>query len=186
MAEPIIRAGAVDRVLAAEEVADALLAWFSPCDILECAELQFHLGELLDRVLRSSGTKMGNIQLLDSATESLHIVVHRGLDKASLDRFATVRKTEETACARALRFRHRVVIEDVQADAQFRPYLEAAGSAGFRAVQSTPLFAMHAQIAGVLSTHYPYPHVVDPAEARSIDEAALQARPLMSRFQGMG
>src|SRR5512142_1678884 len=37
MAEPIIRAGAADRVLSAEEVAEALRAWFSPCDILESA-----------------------------------------------------------------------------------------------------------------------------------------------------
>ena len=186
MAEPIIRAGAVDRVLSAEEVAEALRAWFSPCDILESAELQFRLGELLDSVLRSSGTRIGNIQLVDAASDSLHIVVHRGMDKPVLDRFAVVTRSDETACARALRFRHRVVIEDVEADVQYRPYLEAARCAGFRAAQSTPLFSMQARLAGMLSTHFPYPHLVSPAEASILDEAASEARPLMTRFQGMG
>ena len=87
---PIIRAGAVDRVLGAEEVAEALRAWFSPCDVLECAELQLRLGEMLDSVLRSSGTKMGNIQLLDAASESLHVIVHGGCgdEACMLDRAA--------------------------------------------------------------------------------------------------
>lgn len=186
MAEPIIRAGAVDRVLAAEEVADALRAWFSPCDILECAELQFHLGELLDRVLRSAGTKMGNIHLLQPASESLHLVVHRGFDKPVVDLLTTVRKDGEAACARAARFRQRVVIEDVEADMQFGPYLHAARMAGFRAVQATPLFAAQERISGILSTHYPYAHAVTADEARILDQAALEARPLVARFDGMG
>ena len=183
MAEPIIRAGAVDRVLGSEEVAEALRAWFSPCDILECAELQLRLGELLDSVLRASGTRIGNIQLLDPESESLHVIVHRGFEKPVLDRFAVVRANDETACARALRFRHRVVIEDVEVDLQYRPYLEAARRAGFRAVQSTPLFAVRARIAGMLSTHFPYPHGVGGDEARILDAAAAEAQPLMTRLQ---
>ncbi|HXS53120.1 MAG TPA: chemotaxis protein CheB [Usitatibacter sp.] len=185
MAEPIIRAGAVDRVLDAEEVAEALRAWFTPCGILECAELQFRLGELLETVLRSSGTRMGNIRLLDAESESLRIIVHRGLEKPLVECVATVRRTEEAACARAFRFRQRVVIEDVEADVQYRPYLEVARRAGFRSVQSTPLFAAQAKIAGVLSTQYPYAHALSAGEARLLDEAAMQAQPLMARFEGM-
>jgi GAF domain-containing protein len=184
VAEPIVRAGAFDRILGAEEVAEALRAWFSPCGILECAELQFRLGELLDSALRSSGTRLGNVQLLDRSSELLHIVVHRGFEKPVLDRFGTISAREETACARALRFRHRVVIDDIETDPQYRPYLEAARAAGYRAVQSTPLFSAYARIAGMFSTHYPYPHQVGTDEARMLDEIAREAQPLMTRFQG--
>ena len=185
MAEPIIRAGACDRVLDAEGVAEALRAWFSPCSILECAELEVRLGELLDTALRLSGTGIGNVQLLDPDSESLHIVVHRGFEKPVLDRFGVVRRSDETACARALRFRHRVVIEDVEADRQFGPYIDAARAARFRAVQSTPLFSTHAQMAGVLSTHFPYPHRLAAEEARGLDEIAREAQPIVTRFRGL-
>jgi hypothetical protein len=184
VAEPIVRAGAFDRILGAEEVAAALHAWFSPCSVLECAELQFRLGELLDAALRSSATRIGNVQLLDRSTDLLHIVVHRGFETRMLRRFARTSMREETAAARALRFRHRVVIEDVEKDAQYAPYLEAARTTGFRAVQATPLFSTYARIAGMFSTHYPYPHSLGAEEARMLDAVALEARPVMTRLQG--
>jgi hypothetical protein len=184
VAEPIVRAGAFDRILGAEEVAEALHAWFSPCGILECAELQFRLGELLDAALRSAGTRIGNVQLLDRSSELLHIVVHRGFERRVLRRFARTSKREETAAARALRFRHRVVIEDVERDPQYAPYLDAARSTGFRAVQATPIFSTCARMAGMLSTHYPYPHSLGADEARMLDAIAREAQPLMTRFQG--
>jgi hypothetical protein len=184
VAEPIVRAGAFDRILGAEEVAEALRAWFSPCDILQCAELQFRLGELLDAALRSSGTRIGNVQLLDRSSELLHIVVHRGFEAHLLQRFTGISKREEAAAARALRFRHRVVIEDVESDPQYAPYLDAARAAGFRAVQATPLFSTYARMAGMFCTHYPYPHSLGPDEARMLDAIAREAQPLVTRFQG--
>lgn len=184
VAEPIVRSGAFDRILGAEEVAEALRAWFSPCGILECAELQFRLGELLDSALRSAGTRMGRVQLLDRSCDVLRVVVHRGLARRVLDRLGAISARDETACARALRYRHRVVIEDVQADGQYAPYLDAAHAAQYRAVQATPLFSASARIAGMLSTHYPYPHELSRDEARMLDAVAREAQPLMTRFQG--
>jgi hypothetical protein len=181
MAEPIIRAGDCDRVITAEEVAEALRAWFTPRDVVECAELQFELGSLLDSALRMSGTQMGNVQIFDPGTQALYIVVHRGFGKRALDDFRVVRAQDETACARALRYRHRIVIEDVDADAQYQPYRNLAAAAGFRAVQSTPIFS-DARVAGVFSTHYQYSHSVGPHEGRMLDHIALQAQPLVVRF----
>jgi hypothetical protein len=181
MAEPIIRAGDCDRVLTAEQVAEALRAWFTPRDVIECAELQFELGSLLDSALRMSGTHMGNVQIFDPRTQALYIVVHRGLAKRTLDDFCAVRVQDETACARALRYRHRIVIEDVDADPQFEPYRSIAAAAGFRAVQSTPIFS-DAHVAGVFSTHYQYSHSVGQHEGRMLENIALQAQPLVVRF----
>jgi len=186
MAEPIIRAGACDRVIGAEEVADALRAWFTPHDILECAELEFALGEILDSALRMTGTRTGTMQLFNPVMQALHLIVHRGLEKPALDGFSVLRVSEETPCARAVRHRQRVVIEDVEKDGQFEPYLALSAAAGFRAVQSTPIFAGATVVAGVFSTHYPYPHGVNADEARILDEIARDAQPVMTRFSSEG
>jgi GAF domain-containing protein len=186
MAEPIIRAGACDRVLGAEDVAEALRAWFTPCSILECAELQFRLGELLDEALRFCETRLGNVRLLDPGGDGLHIVVHRGFDRRVVDRFAIVRREQESASARALRLHSRVVIEDVEGDPQYASCIEAARVSGYRAVQSTPLFAANARMAGVLSTHFMTPHQLGPEEARMLDEVARSAAPYVTRFQEGG
>lgn len=185
-AEPVIRAGACDRVIGAEEIADALRAWFTPHDILECAELQFALGAILDSALRMTGTRMGSVQLFNPVMQALHLIVHRGFEKAALDGFSVLRVSEETACARAVRYRQRVVIEDVERDAQFAPYLALSTAGGFRAVQSTPIFAEATVVSGVFSTHYPYPHGVNADEARVLDGIAREAQPVMTRFSGEG
>lgn len=182
MAEPIVRAGACERVIGVEEIAEALRASFTSRDILECAELQMELGGLLDSALRASGTRMGNVQLLDRATDSLHIIVYRGFDKRFLDHFSVVRAEDESACGRALRYRQRVVIEDVDADAQYAPDRDVARAAGYRAVQSTPIFRDGGVVAGIFSTHFPYPHHVGAREASLLDGIAREAQPLFSRF----
>ena len=182
LGEPIVRAGAADRVLRAEEVAEALRAWFTPCDVLECADLQFRLGELLDRALRFSGTRLGHVQLLDSSTRLLHIVAHRGFEKRALDRFERLGETDEAACSRALRFRQRVVIEDVQDDPDYRPFREVARMAGYRAVQSTPLVYAPSHIGGMMSTHFPYPHSLRAQEAAALGAVAREAEPIVARF----
>jgi hypothetical protein len=184
MAEPIVRAGACDRVLGAEEVGDALRAWFTPCDILESAELQFQLGELLDRALRLSGTRLGHVQLLERPRSVLRVIAYRGFEKRLLDRFDAMDASGEAACSRALRYRQRVVIDDVEADVQYRPYLDMARGSGYRAVQSTPLFTLQARLGGMLTTHFPYAHRLEAHEAGMLDEIARSAQPLVSRFQG--
>jgi GAF domain-containing protein len=184
MAEPILRAGQCDRVLAAEEVAESLRAWFTQRDILECAELQFELQQLLDSALRMTGTRMGDMQLFDAREQALRVIVHRGFDKRVLDEMACISASDEHPCARALRYRQRVVIEDVDSDPQFVPYLPLSAAAGFRAVQSTPIFAPDStEIGGIFSTHYPYPHHVNAEEARVLDDIAREARPFVARFQ---
>jgi GAF domain-containing protein len=184
MAEPIVRAGACDRVLGAEEVGEALRAWFTPCDILESAELQFRLGELLENALRLAGTRLGHVQLLDAPTRVLRVVAYRGFEKRVVDRFDAVDDAAEAACSRALRSGRRVVIEDVEADPHYRPYLDVARAVGYRAVQATPLFTTQARVGGIISTHFPSARGLDPHEARVLDEIARSAQPLVSRMNG--
>ena len=61
----------------------------------------------------------------------------------------------------------RVIIEDVETDPGYEPYREAAGSAGYRAVQSTPLVGRGGELLGVLSTHYRGPRRPSERELRT-------------------
>jgi hypothetical protein len=178
MADAIVRRGSYDRILTAEEVANALRATFSGRDLLENAELQFELGRLLDQALRVSSTYMGNVQVVEPQPRRLHIVVHRGLDRGFLDHFSVVTPEEGSACARALRLRSRIVIENVFDDPEYAQYLEVARRTGYTAVQSTPIRA-DGEVAGIISTLYPQPHRVTEHEARNLDEIAQAARALV-------
>jgi PAS domain S-box-containing protein len=64
---------------------------------------------------------------------------------------------------------------DVQADSGFAPHRRIAASAGFRAVQSTPLFSRSGEPLGMLSTHFRRPHRPSERELRLTDLYAAQA-----------
>ena len=179
MADAIIHRGSYDRILTAEEVANALRASFTGRDLLENAELHLELGLLLDQALRVSGTHMGNVQMVEPERRRLHIVAHRGLDRRFLERFSVVKEDEPSACARALRFGSRVVIENVFEDPEYALYADLARRTGYSAVQSTPIRDA-GSVAGVISTLYAYPHVVTTYEAKNLDEIAEAARALVA------
>ena len=179
MADAIVRRGSYDRILTAEEVANALRASFSGRDLLANAELQFELGLLLDQALRVSGTHMGKVHIVEPEPRRLHIVAHRGLDRRFLERFSVVSAEEASACARALRFGSRVVIENVFDDPEYAQYADLARRTGYSAVQSTPICG-DGHVAGVISTLYAHPHVVTTYEAKNLDEIAEAACALVA------
>jgi C4-dicarboxylate-specific signal transduction histidine kinase len=77
--------------------------------------------------------------------------------------------------------RSRIVIEDVQTDAQFAPHRPIASAAGFRAVQSTPLFSRGGEILGMISTHFKRPHRPSERELRLTDLYAQRAAEMIER-----
>lgn len=178
MADAIVKSGSFDRILSASEVGGALRASFTGRDLLENAELQFELAALLDSALRISGTKMGDIQLLEPVAGRLHLVLNRGLGRDYVDRFSIVRVDDELPCARALRRKQRVVVENVFDDPVYDGYRAIAYANGYSALQSTPLFS-NGEVEGILSTLYRYPHVLTAHEGKNLDEIAQSARELM-------
>src|SRR5262249_55571450 len=94
------------------------------------------LDALLDSTIDLCHNELGNVQLLDHHRSALKIVVQRGFDSAFLDHFAGVRRDHGSACARAMRLRAPVLIEDVTEDHLFAPHRAFAKQAGFRSVQS--------------------------------------------------
>jgi signal transduction histidine kinase len=77
----------------------------------------------------------------------------------------------------------RAIVEDVEADPAFAPHGPIAASAGFRAVQSTPVTSRSGELLGVLSTHFRNPHRPSEQALRMVDLYARQAAEFLERMR---
>jgi GAF domain-containing protein len=140
------------------------------------------LYEVLDATIELQGADFGNIQLYDRETRTLGIVAQRGFRKEFLDYFARVDAGDGSACGAALKQRSRKIIEDVNLDPDFEPHRHIAASAGFRAVQSTPLVDhSRGEPVGMLSTHFPSPGRPSDRDLRLTDLCAHLAGDVIAR-----
>jgi len=124
----------------------------------------------------------GNVQLYRPESSVLEIVAHRGFRQDFLDYFATVR-TGIATCGEAMKRGERVIVEDVLTDPLFAPHLAIVTSAGYRAVQSTPLVSRSGDFLGMISTHFRQPHRPSEKDLRLVDLYARQAAELIEREQ---
>ena len=165
--------------LAAELMAMSRLHEFST-RLLSKAGLLPLLEEVLNAIIALQNADFGNVQLYDPETKTLEIVAYRGFQKSFLDYFRSVNEPG-AACGRAMQRRERVIIEDVLADPDFEPHRQIAASAGFRAVQSTPLFSRSGEPLGMISTHFRQPHRPSGHDLRFTDLYARLAGELIER-----
>jgi PAS domain S-box-containing protein len=150
--------------------------------LLTTTELEPLFHEVLDAVIALQNAEFGLVQLYDPRSHSLRIAVHRGLNQEFFDYFGNV-SDFDSACGRALAARQRIIIEDVENDSGFAPHLKIARAAGFRAVQSTPLFSRRGEPLGIVSTHFRLPHRPSEIELRFTDLYAVHAAELIERKQ---
>jgi signal transduction histidine kinase len=165
--------------LAAELLAMTRLHEFST-RLRATTKLSAILDEVLTATMDIQRADFGNVQLCDPESHVLKIAAQRGLNAEFLDYFANV-EDPTAACGRAMRSGSRVIIEDVQTDAQFAPHRHIALAAGFRAVQSTPLFDRGGEFLGLISTHFRQPHRPSERELRLTDLYARQAAEMIGR-----
>src|SRR5438309_3545793 len=126
--------------------------------LLRPADLHTALEQILDACMEIVGAPMGMVQVYDTAREALDIAAQRGFNEECLDYFREVSAEDGLAFGRAMAAGKRVVIEDVECDPQFAPHRPIAASAGYRAVQSTPLVSRGGNLLGVVSTHFTRSH----------------------------
>jgi PAS domain S-box-containing protein len=150
--------------------------------LLRCSDLTTAMQEVLDATVSLVGADMGNVQLLNPQTGQLDMVAHRGLKHQLLDHFRDVSANVGTACQRTLQTRERVLVEDVERDLRYRPYLPTVRAAGYRAVQSTPVLGRTGKLLGILSTHYRKPHRPAARDLRMLDLYARQAADFIERM----
>ena len=130
------------------------------------------LDRLLHRALYLSQTSFGNVQLMSWTAGYLEIKVQQGFNEGFLRFFERVRIEDGSACARALRNREAIVIEDIMADEEFSPCREVVSYAGVRAVQSTPVISSSRALLGIMSTHFAAPHRPTRIELRELQHTA--------------
>src|SRR5262249_38196349 len=143
--------------------------------IHRCRDAQSLAECLLHHGLELSRTSFGNVQLMDWKVGYLAIKAQSGFGDEFLNFFKQVYLADVSACARALRKRSSIVIEDVTTDQQFAPCCEILTRAGVRAVQSTPMISSSGAFMGVLSTHFPILHRPGEIEMRNLRHAAQVA-----------
>jgi PAS domain S-box-containing protein len=148
--------------------------------LLREAELLPLLEEVLNATIALQSADFGNLQLYNERTQALEIVAQRGFGQDFLNHFSAVNESG-AACGRALKRAERAIIEDVLTDPDFAPHRAIAASAGFRAVQSTPLFSRSGEPLGIVSTHFRQPHRPSERELRLTDLYARQAAELIER-----
>ena len=108
--------------------------------LVRSTDLQSVLDCVLEGGLELTGATLGNVQLMDGESGFLTIAAQRGFNDEFLDFFQRVNADHSSACGRALRQQRAIVIRDVKADEDFAPCVAIAERAGFRSVQSTPIF----------------------------------------------
>ncbi|RCJ39555.1 hypothetical protein A6770_38890 [Nostoc minutum NIES-26] len=145
-------------------------------------ELEPLLQEILEAAIALLHADMGNLQIYDPQNQTLKIVAQSGFNPEFLDFFRTVTAGQAT-CGTSIQERQRVIVEDVETDPRFELLRSIAKTAGYRAVQSTPLFGQRGEPLGVLSTHFCQPHGSSEQELRLLDLYARQAAALIERKQ---
>lgn len=168
--------------LATELMAMSRLHEFST-RLVASTELQPLLAEVLTATIALQAADFGNVQLYNPQTQALEVVAHRGFQQDFLEYFSRVHDSN-SACGRALQQQERVIIEDVHTDPRFEPHRPIADLAGFRAVQSTPLFSRSGESLGMISTHFRQAHRPSERELRLTDLYARQAAEMIERKRG--
>lgn len=151
--------------------------------LLATKSLDAALADILENAIATVGADFGNIQLYNTQIGALEIIAQRGFQPDFLDYFRAVRVHEGSACARGMQTGERIIIEDVNLDPSYEPHRDIAASAGYRAVQSTPLKSHDGKILGMLSTHFRTPHRVSDRDQRLLDLYARHAGDLIQRIR---
>ncbi|MBS1935480.1 MAG: hypothetical protein JST96_15880, partial [Bacteroidetes bacterium] len=141
------------------------------------------LEEILATSMQLMEADFGNIQFFFPETNTLHIVAYKGFEKEFLDFFQEVSGEDNTACGRAFRERKQIVISDTYEEPSFHPFLEIAEKAGFRAVESTPLYENNEAPLGMISTHFRTPRKFNLLSLSRMELYARKAESFIVRLQ---
>ncbi|MGW7422064.1 GAF and ANTAR domain-containing protein [Streptomyces sp. NPDC054813] len=127
------------------------------------------LDAALRHTLRITGTRMGNVQLVENRL--LRMVRHTGLNRRFTDYFTFV-DSGTTSCAQAAEEARQVTVKDVRScdtfDEGSRQTILQAGS---RACHSVPLVSPKGTVVGMISAHHEHPlHELAPAQLAALQQ----------------
>jgi PAS domain S-box-containing protein len=143
--------------------------------------LEQGLDEMLGAAIALLGADKGMVQLLDSHTGMLSMVVQRGFDPETESYFRKVGVVPHSASGRALDLRQPVVLNDVETDAPYESLRHVARAAGYRGVIAAPLLDTDGTPMGMLTTHFVSPHQASEQDMRRLALYARQAADFIRR-----
>ena len=146
-------------------------------------DLRHALDQILAGAIELLGADMGAIRILDATRRVLKVEAHRGFKQEFLDFFREVPAASASACGRVLRSGERMVIANVEADELYAPFRPLARSAGYRAVQSTPIMSREGALLGTLATHFRSVHKPADQDLRLLDLYVRQAADIIERHK---
>ncbi|MEU0969365.1 GAF domain-containing protein [Streptomyces sp. NPDC005917] len=131
------------------------------------------LDAALQRTLRITATRMGNVQLVENRL--LRMVRHIGLNRRFTDYFAFV-DAGTTSCAQAAEEVRQVTVKDVCASDTFDEHSRRTIlQAGSRACHSVPLVSPKGAVVGMISAHHEHPlHELAPAQLSALEQLGGQ------------
>ena len=134
--------------------------------------------EILQTCVALMAADKGNLQVFDHATGMLSIVAQIGFEPEFLQTFARITAEDEnhSVCSRAVVRRQRAMSGDLRNETEFAAVREAATTAGFRSVQSTPVFSSAGELLAVVSTHWCEPHQPTDCQIATMDRFLRPAR----------
>lgn len=145
--------------------------------------LRSALAEILAAGIELQSADFGAIQLRSAEDGINELFVHHGVAGRRLAALEEASLDPDSATATALHRRERAVIEDVLEANVSERYRRLAVTAGYRAVQATPLISNKRQLLGVLVTHFREPRKLSISEARLLDVLGRYAANLLERLQ---
>lgn len=138
------------------------------------------IATILHDVVALHGAEFGDVQL--PIGNELAIVAQIGLGAAFLKAFKRVGCDDGSACGRALRERKTVVIADVEVDPEYEQFRPDARAAGYRAVQTTPLFTSTGELIGMVSTLFAHVHKPTDIEMETLGRYSVCAADYLKKL----
>ncbi len=142
------------------------------------------IATLLHDVVALHGAEFGDVQL--PIGDELVIVAQVGLGAAFLKAFKRVGCGDGSACGRALRERKTIVIPDVETDPEYEQFRADARAAGYRAVQTTPLFTSTVELIGMVSTLFAHVHTPTDIEMETLGRYSVCAADYLKKLLNGG
>jgi PAS domain S-box-containing protein len=140
--------------------------------------------EVVTSMIELQKADMGSLLLYDAAKGTLEVLAHHGLEHDVPGKLRDIFSTNP-AWNETLRRGGSVVVEDALADAAFEPHWAVAASAGFRAIQLTPLVSQNKEFIGVVSTHFRQPRQPSECNTRYARLYAEQAAEMIERQRAL-
>jgi hypothetical protein len=128
-------------------------------------QVNFQIQHFVDKAVIAEDANKGILQMVNPSGDALTVIAHRGFDAEVLAALGTIRAFDPCACGRAFGIKNTVIIDDVEQDASFKPFLGFARRCGFRAIKSVPIINTAEQCIGVITMHYMKPYTVNNNDA---------------------